>query len=88
MERVDSMSDDPSLDGSSDSGELSPRPTARLEDFLFDPTGEIRRRRGLGTEASVGTAACCTTTRGIAVVIHWPLLAQVQPPLSCFTCRL
>lgn len=39
MERVDSMSDDPSLGGSSDSGELSPRPTARLEDFLFDPTG-------------------------------------------------
>lgn len=39
MERVDSMSDDPSLGGSEDSGELSPRPTARLEDFLFDATG-------------------------------------------------
>ncbi|KAL4430835.1 hypothetical protein ABPG75_006091 [Micractinium tetrahymenae] len=37
MVRVDSMSDDPS-DGDSEEDELTPRPTACPEDFIFDPT--------------------------------------------------
>lgn len=51
MNDAGSMSDDPSLGGDADGGEgegskeeeeegaLSPRPTATMEDFLFDPKG-------------------------------------------------
>lgn len=52
MVRADSMSDDPSLDGSEDgdAADLSPRPTACLEDFLFDPIGMA----GRGWRCAVG----------------------------------
>lgn len=94
MAEVGSLSDDPSdnEEGDEEEGELSARPTACMEDFLFDPAGESCRRRVMHCWALTWTLSALLVCRswlryrlrtGIALAANW-----AAPPCCGVHCLL